>query len=63
MAIVLVNESLPARVSYQGSATVTAPAGRHVKVETSPGGEELLDAVVPAGKTWVVTVNVYIQET
>ena len=63
MAIVLVEESRPAKTVLNGSDTVILAAGKHVKVETSPGGEELLDAVVPAGKTWTVTVGVYILET
>ena len=63
MAIVLAEESSPARITKQGCDTVTVPAGQRVTVETSPGGAELLDVEVPAGKTWVVTVNVHIVET
>ena len=63
MAITLTEESLPARVTKQGSDAVTLTAGKHLKIETSPSGEELLDAEVPAGKTWTVTVSVHVVET
>jgi len=63
MAITLNEEALPARTTKSGSGTVTASAGQSLKIETSPRGEELLDAEVPAGKSWTVTVNVYIVET
>lgn len=41
---------------YQGIVTVTA--GQDFKIETSPGGEELLALTVPAGKVYVVSVRV-----
>ena len=63
MAMTLDEESRPARMSLTGTETVLVPAGKHVKIETSPSGVEILDAVVPAGKAWTVTVNVYIVET
>ena len=35
------------------------PPGKRLKIETSPGGEEILDAAVPAGKKWInVTICV-----
>jgi len=63
MAITLATESLPQRTTKQGSGMVTATAGQILSIETSPAGEELLNAEVPAGKVWQVTVNVSIQET
>jgi len=62
-AIELIEDSLPARTTFQGSTSVSLAAGKNLKIETSPAGEELLNADVPAGKTWAVTVNVYVQET
>lgn len=38
-------------------------AGQTLKIETSPGGNEILDVTVPAGKQWSVIVNVDIRET
>ena len=38
-------------------------AGTHLKVETSPAGDEMLDYVVPAGKVAHVRVSVAITET
>ena len=55
-------EDRPATVTHLGSDGFIAAAGQHVRIETSPGGIEHLDAVVPVGKTWQVTINVHIQE-
>ena len=41
---------------YQGVVEVTA--GQSFKIETSPGGDELLDITVPAGMTYTVSVRV-----
>lgn len=48
------------RLDQKGIArgSVELSAGQHLKIETSPGGEELLDVVVPAGKVWSVVINV-----
>ena len=32
---------------------LTIPAGQRLRIETSPGGAEILDAIVPAGKRWI----------
>lgn len=45
------------------SDTFVVPAGKTLTVETSPGGEEILSAVVPAGKSWLVTVVIDVSET
>ena len=63
MAITLVEESRPARMWKYGGDSFELVAGKHLKIETSPGGEELLDAVVPAGKTWDINLTVNIVET
>ena len=63
MAIELRTEALPARTTKSGNDTFTVAAGKCLIVETSPQGVEFLDVEVPAGKTWTVTVNVYIQES
>ncbi len=38
-------------------------AGKKLKIETSPGGEEILNIDVPAGKNWNVSVTVSYSET
>ena len=63
MAMTLSEESRPARTSLTGTETVLVLAGKSVKIETTPDGVEILDAEVPAGKAWTVTVNVYIVQT
>jgi len=42
---------------------LTVAAGKHLKIETSPAGVSVLDAVVPEGKEWEVTVTVHVVET
>ena len=46
-----------------GTTEVACPAGRSLRIETAPGGEELLDEECPAGKAWMVRVTVEIVET
>ena len=41
---------------YQGVVTVTA--GQTFKIETAPGGDDLLEIVVPAGKVYTVSLRV-----
>ena len=45
------------------TVTFTVLAGNHLRVETSPAGDEIMDGVVPTGKSWEVTMTVYITET
>lgn len=59
----LTEESQPARTKKCGCQTFTMAAGKSLKIETSPEGEEILDVEVPAGKAWVATVNVHVVET
>ena len=47
---------------YSGRDRFILASGKHVKLETTPDGEELLDAVVPEGKQWEVTVSVSVAE-
>jgi len=37
-------------------------AGKRLKIETSPGGEEILDEEVPAGKSWKIRIAVSVEE-
>lgn len=55
--------SIPAKSNYSGSGTVEATAGQHFKIETTPDGVEVLDAVVPEGKLWKVNkIDISIEE-
>ena len=63
MAITFVIDTILAKVAKHGSETIDLAVGKHIKIETSPQGVEILDAVVPAGKKWRVTISVYIEET
>lgn len=63
MTIELQNESVAAYGGYSGSGTVIIPAGKKLVIETTPRGEEILEAEVPAGKTWTVSISVNIIES
>ena len=53
----------PAKVMRYGMASgVVVSAGQHLKIETSPGGEEILDEQVPDRKQWSVRIIVEIEE-
>ena len=62
MAITLTTESRPAKVTKQGSTTVTITNNEKVMIK-APAGATLLDESPGHGKTWTVTINVYIEET
>jgi len=63
MTIALTNHGWPAKTVKSGQEIVAVTAGQSVKVETTPGGSELLDVACPAGKAWSVRVQVEIIET
>ena len=46
-----------------GGESFDLAAGKSLKIETSPAGEELLDIQVPAGEAWFVTIDVSIAKT
>ena len=58
----LFSKSLPARDEMTGIATFDIPAGKTLKVETFPAGEEIINRVVPSGKKWSVWINIDIVE-
>ena len=45
-----------------GTARFSMAAGKSLKVETSPQGEDILDVTVPQGKLWEVSVDITIRE-
>lgn len=48
---------------YVGTDDFIVPAGKSLKIETLPEGEEVLNVEVPEGKSWRVQVNLEITET
>jgi len=52
-----------ASVKKLGLAQLELVAGKSLRIETTPQGVEILNAEVPAGKTWTVEMSVLITET
>lgn len=63
MPIELNENSQPALTSLSGFGTFTIAAGQSLKIETTPGGADILDAEVPAGKSWSAYIEVKVIET
>ena len=60
----LQDHNWPAKVVKSGAAeAVAVPVGKALKIETFPAGQEVLNAVCPAGKVWTARVIVEITET
>jgi len=59
----LLDKSQPAKLLRTGRQELEIPAGKSLKIETSPDGEDILNAEVPAGKTWKTIIIVEIVET
>lgn len=61
--MILTETTIQFSKTYNGSQGIDAlAAGKHIKIETSPAGEEMLDAVVPTGKIWDAYVSITIRE-
>ncbi len=59
----LSTSTIVSSVQKTGSESgVDVPAGKSVKIETTPGGIEILNVVVPAGKRWEVSFGVDVRE-
>ena len=52
-----------AHTLHAGSQDIELVAGKSLKIETTPSGEEVLDVECPAGKVWSARVIVEIIET
>ena len=59
----LVNNSIIAQAKYVGTGQYIIPAGKSLKIETSPAGEEILNVTVPAGKSWAVAMQIVVVES
>lgn len=53
--------AVPARTSVKTDDLV-ATAGQTIKIESSPGGEEIELGTVPDGKKWITSYLVYVEE-
>lgn len=51
------------KVGYVGTSDFVVPAGKSLKIETIPEGEEILAFEFPGEKSWRVQVNLEITET
>jgi hypothetical protein len=49
-------------VVHTGSDEFEISAGQSLKIETSPEGDEILNAECPAGKVWYASVRIDIKE-
>ncbi len=59
----LTETQTPAKTKKTGEETnLVITAGQRLTIETSPGGAEILDDVVPAGKEWRATIGISIDE-
>jgi hypothetical protein len=57
------DQSFPAKTGYLIHDSVEIPAGKTLKMDTSPNGEEIVNSTVPSGKVWNVIVHFEITET
>jgi len=53
----------PEVITYLGKGHFGVSGGKHLKIETTPGGEEILNEKVPSGKKWIVTISLAIVES
>lgn len=64
MAIVLRDYTQTATTFKSGQeSNIPVAAGQILRIETSPGGAEILDVEVPVGKAWSVRIIVEVHET
>jgi len=54
--------SVSARTVFGASESFDATAGQTIKIETSPGGVDVLRELVPDGEQWRVTVNIQVEK-
>ena len=61
--ITLVRSVQPERVTLSAQQSYVLAAGKRVQIRTLPPMHECLDAQVPSGKAWDVTITVHITES
>lgn len=47
---------------FKGEDKFEVDDGKILKIETSPDGEEILNAGPPEGKKWVITMTIRVEE-
>ena len=52
----------PATTIYHGRGDFSVTHGKYLRIETTPGGEDILNERVPNGKKWTVTINIDVVE-
>jgi len=64
LAITLDTDTIIAKTTKSGSEIIEIPAGQwiHYRYGSPSSPVDILLAQVPAGKKWILTANVYIQE-
>lgn len=60
--IVLNETGITARMHRVGDSSFSLVAGKELKIETSPEGDDLFANTVPANKQWDVTIYLRIDE-
>jgi len=61
---IIMNEVvIPGHAHRTGDTSFVLSENKELKIETSPNGDNMFSGVVPAGKTWNVTVYLRIDET
>ena len=64
MTIQLRDHVWPAKLIKSGDEEgISIPPGKTLKIETTPGGEEVLAVMCPPGKMWSARIIVEITET
>lgn len=52
--------NIPAQLKVRGSGSVTVVPGQHLKIETSPGGQEVLDWENTTGETVSGSIEAFL---
>lgn len=59
---ILLNRETVRRDELIGDDDFELASGQSLKIESSPGGEEIINVEVPVGKKWQVHIAVIINE-
>ena len=62
MAIVLEDIVISAKTIWSGFDTFDLATGKKLEIKKKTPTENILDVEVPSGKSWHVTVSIYIEE-
>lgn len=59
----MIEDVCPALKTYRGSAVIEASENQSLKIKVTGQGEHIVDSAVPAGKAWMITLSLAIEET